>query len=196
MKTATNAAVTAILILVLACLAAAPCSSESLWQPNSRSLIGDRRAAAPGDIVTILIVERSTTSHKATHKADKKLDVSGGPGDGLLQFFPSVSLGTERSTEGAGSTAQATTLVDRISGVVAAVTPEGNLRIEASRRLKLNADELTLTLTGLVRPDDISPENTVLSTQVADCQMDWSGTGPIPAKQRPGLISALLSLLW
>ena len=187
---------TATLVVLLACLAVAPCSSDSLWQPNSRSLIADRRAAAPGDIVTILIVQRSTTSHKATHKADKKLDVSGGPGAGLLQFFPSLSLDAERSTEGAGAATQSTSLVDRLSGVVAAVTPEGNLQIEASRRLKLNADELTLTLTGLVRPDDISPENTVLSTQIADCQMDWSGTGPIPAKQRPGLISALLSLLW
>jgi len=189
---------TAAFVIVLACIfaAAGPCPAESLWKPGSHSLIADRRAAAPGDIVTILIVQRSTTSHKATHKADKNLDVSGGPGLGLLQFFPILSVETERSTSGTGTTTQATSLVDRLSGVVVGVTPEGNLQVEASRHLKLNADELTLTLTGLVRPDDVSPENTVLSTQIADCQMQWSGSGPIPGKQRPGLISALLSLLW
>ncbi len=73
---------------------------------------------------------------------------------------------------------------------------EGNLRIEATRSLKLNRDELTLTLTGLVRPDDITPDNTVASTHIADVQIAWTGRGPIPEKQRPGLLSALLSLLW
>lgn len=194
MKTNPTAALLILLAGVLA--AAGPCSAESLWKPNSRSLIADRRAQAQGDVVTIIIVERSATSHKAAHNADKKLDVSGGPGEGLLQFFPNFSLSAGRSTSGTGTTTQATTLVDRLSGVVAGVTPEGNLVIEASRRLKLNADELTLTLTGLVRPDDISPENTILSTQIADCEMEWSGSGPIPEKQRPGLISTLLSFLW
>ncbi len=180
------------------CLLAAPacCSGASLWSDKSRSLIVDRRAAAPGDIVTILIVQRSTTSHRASHSADKSLEVSGGPGVGLLQFFPLLSMETERSSSGAGATSEATSLVDRLSGVIVAVTPEGNLEVEATRHLKLNADELTLTLTGLVRPDDISPENTILSTQIADCNIASSGRGPIPGKQRPGLISGLLSLLW
>jgi len=89
-----------------------------------------------------------------------------------------------------------TRLVDRISGLVLEVTPQGHLRIEASRRVKLNRDELTLTLSGVVRRDDVRPDNTVLSTQIADCHMKWSGRGPVPDKQRPGVISALLSLLW
>ncbi len=189
---------TPLALLTLASIACSPSASlaTSLWQPNSRALIADRRAAALGDIVTIIIVQHSATSHKATHKAEKELEVGGGPGAGLLQFFPNLSVSTERATEGSGASTQSTSLVDRISGVVAAVTPEGNLQIEASRNLKLNADELTLTLTGLVRPDDIRPDNTVLSTQIADCQIEWSGSGPIPGKQRPGLISTILSILW
>ncbi|MDH4180101.1 MAG: flagellar basal body L-ring protein FlgH [Armatimonadota bacterium] len=192
----TNPAIASLILLACLFAAPGPCPAESLWRPNSRSVIADRTAARPGDIVTVLIVQRSTTSHKATHKADKKLDVSGGPGGGLLQFFPDLSLETERSTDGSGATTQSTSLVDRLSGLVVGVTPEGNLQIEASRRVNLNADELTLTLTGLVRPDDISPDNTILSTQIADCQMGWSGSGPITEKQRPGLISRLLSILW
>jgi flagellar L-ring protein precursor FlgH len=79
---------------------------------------------------------------------------------------------------------------------VTEVTPEGRLRVEAVRDVKLNREELTLTVSGLVRPDDIASDNTVLSTQIADCRIAWTGRGPIPDKQRPGLISALLSLLW
>jgi flagellar L-ring protein precursor FlgH len=176
------------------------CSSgalaASLWASHSRGLISDRRAAAPGDIITILVVERSTASHKASHETEKKIAASGGPGTGILGFFPDLGVSSSRSTSGGGASTQSTSLIDTISGRVAAVTPEGTLQIEASRRVKINKDELTLTVTGLVRPDDISPQNTILSTQIAECRMEWSGRGPIPEKQRPGIIARLLSFLW
>ena len=169
---------------------------DSLWTARSVCLISDRRASNVGDVVTILVAERSVASHQASHDTDKKLEVGGGPGGGMLTFFPELSVSTERGTSGKGSTTQATQMVDRISGVVTGVTSEGTLRVEAVREVKLNREELTLTVSGLVRPDDIGPDNTVLSTQIADCRIAWTGRGPIPDKQRPGLISALLSLLW
>jgi len=151
---------------------------------------------APGDVVTIVVVQQSTTSHQAAHETGKQFSASGGPGGGILDFFPELSISTERSTAGAGKTSESTRLTDRITGVIVERTPEGNLRLEARRSVKLNRDKLTLVLSGLVRPDDISPDNTVSSTQLAELQVEWSGRGPIPEKQRPGLLSALLSLLW
>ena len=171
-------------------------SAGSLWTAGSRPLTSDRRAARPGDIITILVVEKSTASHQAAHETDKKLSAGGGPGGGILGFFPDLSVKAGRSTSGSGSSTQTTSLVDRISGIVTAVTPQGNLQIQAVRRVKINRDELTLTVTGLVRGDDVSPENIVLSTQVADCRLEWSGRGAIPEKQRPGLLSSVLSWLW
>ena len=171
-------------------------SAGSLWTASSRSLTSDRRAARPGDIVTILVVEQSTASHQAAHETDKKLSVGGGPGGGILGFFPDLSVKADRSTSGSGSSTQTTSLVDRISGIVTAVTPQGNLQIQAARRVKISKDELTLTVTGLVRQDDVSSDNIVLSTQVADCRLEWSGRGAISEKQRSGLLSTALSWLW
>ncbi len=168
----------------------------SLWTAESQSLVADRQAHRVGDIVTVLVVEKSLTSHQASHETEKELKASGGPGGGILNLFPELSVETDRSTSGKGTASQATRLVDRISARVTEVTPEGNLRIEGERSIRLNRDELTLAVSGLVRPDDISPDNTVLSTRIADCRMKWAGSGPIPEKQRPGLLSALLSLLW
>ena len=179
----------------MAC-ASACVTADSLWKAGSVSVIADRRAAKVGDVVTILVAERSVASHQASHDTDKTMEVAGGPGAGLLTFFPELSVSTERETSGKGSTTQSTQLVDRVSGMVTEVTREGMLRVEAVREVKLNREELTLTVTGLVRPDDIAADNTVLSTQMADCRIAWRGRGPIPDKQRPGLISALLSLLW
>jgi flagellar L-ring protein precursor FlgH len=183
-------------LIVVLCTANGSANATSLWQLSSTSLIADRRAAQPGDLITILVSERSVASHQASHDTDKKLDVSGGPGSGLLTFFPELSMSTERSTSGKGATTQSTSLVDRISGRIIAVTPQGALQVESVRFVKLNREELTLTITGLVRRDDIAPDNTILSTQIADLRISSSGRGPIPDKQRPGLISALLSLLW
>jgi flagellar L-ring protein precursor FlgH len=187
--------VTCCVVAALAAMSVAACA-DSLWTERARPLVADRRAAKVGDILTILVVERSAASHQASHDTDKKLDAGGGPGVGMLSFFPSLSLQTERATSGKGSTAQSTQFVDQLSGTITGVTPEGLLRVEATRQVKLNRDELKLTVTGTVRPDDVSPENTVVSTQIANCQIAWTGQGPIPDKQRPGLISALLSLLW
>jgi len=171
-------------------------AAGSLWTAASRPLVSDRRAARPGDIITILVVEKSSASHQAAHETEKKLSAGGGPGGGILGFFPDLSVKADRSTSGSGSTAQATSLVDRVSGLVIGVTPQGNLQIQAARRVKINKDELTLSVTGLVRPDDVSPDNTVLSTHVADCRLEWSGRGAIPEKQRPGLLSSVISWLW
>ena len=186
----------ACVLAVVIALAPASAWATSLWTAQARPLAADRRAARPGDVITILVVERSSASHEASHDTDKKLSASGGPGAGWLNFFPSVSLETERKTSGQGSTTQTTQFVDQISGTITGVTPEGLLRVEATRQVKLNRDELKLTVSGLVRADDVSPDNTVLSTHIANCQISWTGQGPIPDKQRPGLISALLSLLW
>jgi len=194
MKTGRLPPTTIALALILAACSASP--ATSLWRPDSRPLIADRRAAAPGDIVSILIVENSRASHKASHETDKQFEVNGGPGGGGLNFFPELSLKTERATSGKGATTQTTRIADRISGLIVGVTEGGNLQIEATRRVKLNRENLTLTISGLVRPEDIAPDNTVLSTRIADCHLESTGRGPIPDKQRPGLISALLSLLW
>jgi flagellar L-ring protein precursor FlgH len=183
-----------VVVFCLASAAAARC--QSLWTEGSRSLIADHRAAAVGDIVTIVVVERSLASHEASHETKKAASAGGGPGSGILAFFPELGYQATRSTTGEGATSQSTQLVDRVSARVAAVTPEGNLRIEATRRVKLDKDEVTLRLSGLARPDDVTAENTILSTQLADCTIEWSGRGPVSEKQRPGLISALLSWLW
>ena len=188
----------AFMVFLAACIGgqAAFGATGSLWNPSCRALVADRRAGRVGDVITILVVEKSSASHQAAHETDKKTAASGGPGEGILNLFPDLSAKAERTTSGSGSTTQTTSLVDRISGIVTGVTLQGNLQVQATRRVKLNKDEIALAVTGLVRPDDVSLDNSVLSTQIADCRIEWSGRGPIPEKQRPGLLSMLLGFLW
>jgi len=173
-----------------------PAAADSLWSPNSRSLFADRKARAVGDIVTIVVVQATATSHKAAHSTSKKLGAEAGPGLGLLSFFPDLSLEAERGNSGTGTSTETTALTDRITARVTAVMPNGTLRIEGTRSVKLKKDHLECVVRGLIRQEDIHFDNTVLSSDVADLELLWTGKGPIDAKQRPGLISRLLDLLW
>jgi flagellar L-ring protein precursor FlgH len=122
--------------------------------------------------------------------------VTGGPGTGILDFFDSLSLSTERSSEGSGSAVQSTRLADCITATVVEVLPNGLLRIRGERVVNFHKDEVKLTLTGLVRPQDIGPSNSVLSSQVAELRIDNGGKGQISDSQRPGLLYRLIRLLW
>jgi flagellar L-ring protein precursor FlgH len=184
---------TAMMLSTMICL---PAAADSLWSPSSRSLFADRKACAVGDIVTIVIVQQTTTSHNAAHGTSKMLDVEAGPGLGLLSFFPDLSLEAERSDSGTGTSTETTALTDRITAKVTAVMPNGTLRIEGTRSVTLKKDHLECVVRGLIRQEDVESDNTVLSSEVADLELVWTGKGPIDAKQRPGLISRLLDLLW
>ena len=191
-----RAATFGLAVVILGGLVCGPARAASLWTDSARSVIADRRAAAVGDIITILVEERTTTSLQADHKTQKSMENTAGGSAGLLRFFPSLAASADRSTTGTGTSTQSAQFVDRFSGTVTAITPQGNLTIEAARRVQVNKDELTVTVTGMVRPDDIAADNTIMSTQVADMKLQWSGTGPIAEKQRPGIISRFLSFLW
>lgn len=187
---------TCLTVTALSAMTCRPAAADSLWLPSSRSLFADRKARAVGDIVTIVVVQATATRHNAAHSTSKKLETDAGPGLGLLSFFPDLSLEAERGDSGTGTSTETTALTDRITAKVTAVMPNGTLRIEGRRSVKLKKDHLECVVRGLVRQEDIQFDNTVLSSDVADLELVWTGKGPINAKQRPGLISRLLDLLW
>jgi flagellar L-ring protein FlgH len=76
------------------------------------------------------------------------------------------------------------------------VLPNGILRIEGVRNVQLEKDVMTLVFSGTVRQEDIAPDNCVYSVQIADQRLEATGVGPIAEKQRPGLLTRLLSWLW
>lgn len=190
-------AINVIVSLVFAALPALPGAGDSLW-PAQRtcSTYSDQSARQVGDLLTVIIVQSSVASHEAESDTEKSTSATAGEGSGLLSFFPDFSLGAKRSTSGSGSTVRKTQFADRMTARVAQVLANGTLQVEATRTTVINAEKLEAKLTGIVRPQDISPENTVLSTAIADQQIVWSGKGPIAEKQRPGLISCLLHFLF
>jgi flagellar L-ring protein precursor FlgH len=190
-------------LLVLGTPVLAP--AQSLWREGQGGLFADHRARAVNDVVTILIVEQSSSSRTAATKTSKDTsrtaDVNEIPGLNLqgrnAAVRPYLSLDVESSAshEGKGSIDR----TDRVSGQIAArvvkVLDGGNLVIEGRRAVLVNDETQVITVSGIVRPQDISGANTVLSSQIADAEIQMTGRGVLAEAQRPGILYRILDWL-
>jgi flagellar L-ring protein precursor FlgH len=100
-----------------------------------------------------------------------------------------MSGGSNQAFKGNGSAAQDNQLSGELTVTVAQVLPNGVLRVAGEKRLTLNRGEEQVQLTGLVRVDDLGPDNSVLSTRVADARIRYSGTGQIADQSRQGWLA-------
>jgi flagellar L-ring protein precursor FlgH len=185
----------------------------SLWTEISESnLFNDIKARKIGDVITVRIVEdpeatlnantktsRSSSIDAAKLKflgymkalADKNSRLAQDPGtDDLI----SASLGTK--FDGKGSSDRDGHVKAYISAVVEKVLYNGNLYIRGKREIRVNNETQYITLSGIVRPEDISSANEVSSTYVADANITYSGTGPLADKQKPGWLGRILDHVW
>jgi flagellar L-ring protein precursor FlgH len=171
--------------------------ADSLWKDGNRGLFADRKAVKEGDVLTVLIYESTTASSRADTKTSKSDSASTKPGVGpLLSLLPEWSVSGKTGSQASGSTTRSGTLVGKISVVVKEVLPNGNLKVEGTRTVGVNGEKEKIVLTGIVRPEDVSAENTVPSTAIAQAEIHYEGKGPVGNKQREGLLTKLLKWLF
>jgi flagellar L-ring protein precursor FlgH len=161
------------------------------------NLFSDAKAHNVGDILTILIQETASATSSAATKNSKTETGSLGPGVGpILRQLGIFSLSGSQSMDASGSTTRNDNLNAEIAVTVKQVLPNGNLLVEGTRKVGMNKETQTITLTGVVRQQDISSSNTVPSPLVSDAQISYSGKGPVGDKQREGLITKLFKLVF
>ena len=185
----------------------------SLWSEATEiSLFPDRRARKIGDIVTVRIVEDPEAKLNANTKtsrsssidasklkllgymqalAEKNPRLAQNPGTDDLML---ASLGTK--FDGKGSSDRDGHLKAYISAVVEKVLFNGNLYVSGKREIKVNSETEYITLSGIIRPEDISPTNEISSTYVASARITYSGRGPVADKQKPGWLGRIVDHVW
>lgn len=178
---------------------AGPVAADSLWTsdaPRPAPLVADRRACRAGDLLTVLIVESTAASHRAETQTEKQHTGSLSSGTGVLKFLPQAAFGDVQKYEGQGSTTRSSNLTARMTVQVVCVHPDGTLEVEGSRTVTVNNERQELRLAGRVRPQDISADNTVLSSLLADARITYTGKGVIGSTQRPGLLTRIWRLFF
>ena len=182
-------------------------SAASLWVDNTStsSLYGDKRARAVGDIITIVVSESSTiartgtatNSKTATTEATKPVGDFGPLLNWAKNFLPSYTEGgTTDSFKSSGTLNNSNTVKARITVQVTEVRPNGNLVVSGSQMIKQNNEEQKITVTGVIRPDDILSDNSILSSNVADAKIDVYGKGQVANKQRQGILTQIWNFLF
>ncbi len=152
-------------------------------------LAEDRRARQVGDILTVELVERlqaeKSASQDAARNSSRLIDL---PDAAPFSSIPEVLFGggSASSFKGQGSARQANRLSGEMAVTVVKLLPNGALMIAGDRRMTLTRGEEQLQLTGIIRPEDIGPDNRILSTRVADARLRYTGTGEIAAQSRQG----------
>lgn len=178
----------------LVAAAAVPAQATSLW--GGASLFTDRKARYVGDLVTLIIVEQTEATQTASTRTGKAASVSLGPWTGIISGFPSFSGAYGDSFDAGGNTRRGGALRARMTAKVVEILPNGNLVIEGRQTIVVNAEEQELVVSGIVREADIQPDNTVLSTYMADARITLKGSGSLGRKQSPGILTTILDWLF
>lgn len=171
------------------------------------SLYTDTKAHRIGDVITIVLDERTVSSKSSSTSVTKDSGLSfneAADGNTLLgtnPTFKNLSLLTElqqnRSFDGGADADQSNRLQGNITAMVSDILPNGNLVIRGEKWMKLNQGDEFIRVSGILRPADISPDNSALSTKLANARISYSGTGSLADSQTMGWLSRVFnSVFW
>lgn len=171
--------------------------AASLWTQQGGDLFTDHKANQVGDLVTIIIVEQSQASQNASTQSSKEGSVGVGPGLGILKdVLPEISGSGGDSLSASGKTSRGGSLQAKVTVRISEILPDGNLLLEGKQLITINGEKQEIVVSGLVRPQDITYDNTVLSTFVADAEITYVGNGPIGDRQKPGVLTKIFHWLF
>jgi flagellar L-ring protein FlgH len=170
---------------------------------GSFDLFMDRRARSVGDILTVMLVERTDASKESSTSTEKGSSVETGMPifagrpitAGGVPLFDN-ELSSDSSFDGSADSSQSNRLDGSITVTVAERLPNGNLLVRGEKRITINQGEEYVRLQGIVRPVDIGPANSVASTKVADARITYSGRGTLADSNRPGWMSRFFNSPW
>lgn len=183
-------------------------SNGSIWQASSIALTEDGKARRLGDILTIIVTETASASKEAATATGRTSELSAGipafmglQGAGIFKnnlgdLSKLLDASASSKFDGSGSTSRKETLTATISAKVVDVLPNGNLKIEGRRNVRVNNEDQIVMVKGTVRQRDISPENTINSAFIADAQISYSGEGIISDRQKPGWLMNVIDKVW
>jgi flagellar L-ring protein precursor FlgH len=176
---------------------------NSLWRNGSRAFFKDQRAHQIGDILTVKV----NFTDKANIANETQRSRSNSEDSGIDNFFGKdkvfnfaipgrlLTADSTASSEGKGSVQRQEALSTNVAGVVTQVLPNGNLVIEGVRVVTFSGETQYVVLHGVVRPDDIARDNSVVSTNIADARVEFYAEGAITDAQKRGWLAKVYEKL-
>lgn len=174
-------------------------TANSLWRQGSRTFFRDQRARSVGDILKVVVIIQD--SAKLDNKTETKRNESGSTGipafGGFEKEFerkllpeggdPSnlISVKSTDNNKGEGKIDRKETINTTIAATVVKIMSSNNLVIKGSQEVRVNNELREVTVEGVVRPEDISAENSVTLDQIAEARISYGGRGNVSDYQQP-----------
>ncbi len=184
-------------------------SANSLWRSGARAFFKDQRAARVGDLVTVNVTIEDEASLNNTTARSRDADEDAhatsilGIETRFGEIFPEaidptdlVDLGSDSNHTGKGSVDRKETVKVKLAATVTQVLPNGNLVISGRQEIRVNFEVRELSVTGIVRPEDISATNTINSEQIAEARVAYGGRGQISDVQQPRYGQQLFDIIF
>jgi flagellar L-ring protein FlgH len=183
-----------IVLVAVASVASSAVTAQDANQPLlQRSLFADRKARRSGDVLTVLITEQAAATATARTRADKEETVFGNINQPDERPWH-IDLGFGNEFDGGGQIQRTGRLVAKLAVIVENVDGDGNLQIVGEQNISVNNEKQRIALRGTVRPEDVTPDNTVASWRIVGAHIEFKGDGILARKQSPGLMTKLFDL--
>lgn len=183
--------------------------ADSLWDQSEQTSFYNqpKRRISVGDTVTIRISEQTSAVQEASTKTDKQSSLE----LDLLANWDQVSdiLGNESvrrrldssltggdSYNGLGQTTRRSRVQAVVTAVVTEILDSGNLYVVGEHKVKVNDEVETIRISGIIRPVDIRPDNSIFSYQLAKAEVSVHGAGVVGSKQTPGVMTRMFNWLF
>jgi flagellar L-ring protein precursor FlgH len=171
--------------------------ANSLWRPGSKAFFKDQRASQVGDIVTVMVaIEDEATLNNTTDTTRVSSDEAGFAGlfgleSQITKVLPEgttseglIDFGSDHSVSGSGKVDRNETINMEIAAIVTQILPNGNMVIVGRQEVRVNFESRDLSVTGVVRPEDITSKNTIQSSKIAEARIAYGGRGHLTDVQQ------------
>ncbi len=173
---------------------------NSLWRTGSKAFFKDQRANKVGDILTVNIqindqAQLSNESNRSRNNSDRAgmpsfLGLEGAAG--LRKILPEevvpdslVDLSSQTNNTGRGAIKRNEQVNLKVAALVTQTLPNGNMVIQGRQEVRVNYEVRDLIITGVVRPEDITAQNTISYEKVAEARISYGGRGQMTDVQQP-----------
>jgi len=182
--------------------------ANSLWRTGSRTFFRDQRATRVGDILTVIISidEKASLENETKRSRANSEDMSAtnlfGLESQLTKVLPEgtsasslLNTGSNLSNDGKGSIDRSEKIDLKVAATITQVLPNGNLVLAGRQQVTVNYDLRELVVTGVIRPEDVTADNTVTYDQIAEARISYGGRGQIQDVQQPRYGSQLMDVI-
>ena len=179
--------------IALLALPGAALADDLYRRSNWAAMSADRKASQAGDVLTVVVYENAESSNTTKSDSKRNTQIGGSLTGGRINENGGLQFGGGYT--GGGGVQRSDRVVAQISVTIRRVLPNGDMEVSGQQTMRLNGETTLIGIEGRVRPEDIMPDNRVLSNRLADARVIYDGKGFVAKSAKPGLIARVFRFL-